>query len=342
MTAQVPEERRRPPIPRVVTRGPAAKKPGEESASSAAKDVAFFSNNSQMRQLRYKNLPDYDPNESDEQIEAKLKERFLITREVTQDAFDGRIRAAVISGPGGVGKTYEVEKVLLENDPEEEQHDSYSGYSTPIGLLKMLYKHRESGIIKADDMDSIFKDEKALNYLKVACDTTSRRMITYASENTLFDEDLQPIPKRFEFEGTMLFCTNLDFDALIEKGSSLAPHLEAFITRSHYIDLMMRTKRDYLIRVFQVAERDKDADGKDIPGTGLFSQVLGARHEPPGLPDDQVNQVLDFIEKYHRNLRECSLRMALKIGSLRKGYDPERDTIDWQRKALLTCCFGVK
>jgi hypothetical protein len=331
MTAVMPEERRRPPIPRVVTRGPAAKKPGDESASSAAKDVQFFSNSPLQRQLRYQYLPDYDDKESDEQIEAKLNERFLIMDEMTQDAIDGRCRGFVASGPGGVGKTYNIEKVLDENYGEEsDEYTSYSGYSTPIGLLKMLWKHREGGLIKADDMDSIFKDEKALNYLKVACDTTSKRMITYASEHTLFDENLEPIPKRFEYEGTMIFCTNLDFDLLIEKGSSLTPHLEAFITRSHYIDLAMRTKRDYLIRVFQVAE------------LGLFDQVLGKRGEPMGLDEVQKNEVLDFIEKYHRNLRECSLRMALKIGSLRKGFDADKDAVDWTRKALLTCCRGVR
>jgi hypothetical protein len=328
MTAVMPEERRIPSIPRVVTRGPAARKPGEESASSAAKDVQFFSNSPLHRQLRYQYLPDYDPNESDEQIEDKLNERFLIMNELTDDAIDGRCRGFIASGPGGVGKTYNIDKKLEERLGEDE-YTSYSGYSTPIGLLKMLWNNRE-GLIKADDIDSIFKDEKALNYLKVACDTTARRVITYASENTLFDENLEPIPKRFEFDGTMIFCTNLDFDYLIDKGSSLTPHLEAFITRSHYIDLAMRTKRDYLVRVYQVAEQ------------GLFDNVLGKSGEPHGLDKNQTDEVLDFIESYHRNLRECSLRMALKIGSLRKGFDPENDTVDWKRKALLTCCKGVR
>lgn len=325
--SKLPEQRREPAkieIPRIVLRGPAAGAGTEKgSARDAAEAVKFYANNN--RQLRYQHLPDYDPNESDQQIEDKLTERFVILDQMAIESAQGRCRGLIVSGPGGVGKTYTIDERLKEVYPDGEGFTSYSGYSTPIGLLKMLWANRHPGsLVKADDIDSIFKDEKALNYIKKACDTTEKRIITYASENVLYDEDLQPIPKQFEFEGGMIFCTNLDFDVLIDKGSSLTPHFEALMTRSHYVDLGMRTKRDYLIRVFMVADQ------------GLFKNVQGGE-----LTKDEENEVLAFIEEYHRNLRECSLRMALKIGALRKAYQ-ETDPVDWKRMALVTCCRGVR
>lgn len=273
--------------------------------------------------LRYAALPDYNSNESDEQITAKLKERFELLRIMTEDALGGRVRAMIVSGPGGVGKTFTMDEALKKWDPDGTKHTTSSGYMRTTGLYKMLWKHRHKGdVIKLDDMDSVFYDENSLNFIKIACDTTQRRIVTYAAETTLLDDEGEIIPRHFEYEGTMLFITNLDFDAMIDKDTKLSKHLEALVTRSHYIDLMMKTKRDYLIRVFQVAQ------------TGLFDQIEG------GLTQEEEDDTLAFIDKYHRNLRECSLRMALKVGNIRKGWTPD-DAINWERKALLTCCKGV-
>lgn len=320
----MPESRHRP-IPRIVTAG---KSSVEETlrggARAAAEGLQFYSNAN--RQLRYQYLPDFDSNESNDQIEAKLKERFAILKSMTETCIDGSVRAIIASGPGGVGKTYTIDETIAKWDPHGHMHTSASGYSTPVGLLRMLYKNREEGsLIKADDMDSVFNDEKALNFIKIACDTTQKRIITNASEATLIDEEtLEPIPRSFEFQGSLIFCTNLDFDALIDKGSRLSPHLEALITRSLYIDLMMRTKMDYLVRVFMVAEDEN-----------LFDNL------PGGLTVQEREDVLDFMERNYRILRECSLRMALKIGTLRKAAK-EDDAITWDRKALLTCCRNVR
>jgi hypothetical protein len=334
--AQLPEERQGPPkapdfdIPRVVTAGKKSVAETMGGARVSAEGVSFYSNAN--RQLRYQYLPDRDPNETDEQIEAKLNERFAILEDITNECIEGRIRAAIASGPGGVGKTFIIDRVLARWDPDNEKHTSASGYSTPVGLFRMLYTNRKPGsLVKMDDLDSVFNDEKALNFLKIACDTTQKRIITNASEAIFIDDDtLEQIPRSFEFEGSLIWSTNLDFDVLIDKGNRLSPHLEALITRSHYIDLAMRTKRDYLMRVFMVAD-----PGKDSEETPLFENL------PGGLDEPGKNDVLDFMEENYKILRECSLRMALKLGSLRQGARDD-DAINWKRKALLTCCRNVR
>jgi hypothetical protein len=297
--------------------------PTSGSNKDIALDVKFYSNAN--RQMRYQYLPDHDSTENDEQIWDKLLERFEIMNEMTIEAAEGRCRGLTISGPGGVGKTFEVDRTIKEIDPTGERCASRSGYSTPVGLVKLLYQFRnEEDVLKLDDIDSIYSDEKALNFLKIATDTTQTRIISYETNGSIIAHDGDLLPQTFEFHGSLIYCTNLDFDALIDRGSRLAPHLDALMTRSHYIDLGMRTKRDYLIRVFQVSDM------------GLFENVQGG-----ALDDIEKKEVLEFIDKYHRNLRECSLRMALKIGALRKAWRPD-DKHSWQRKALLTCCKGVR
>jgi hypothetical protein len=300
--------------------------PGHEINTSGrddALDVKFFSNAN--RQLRYQNLPDMDSTETDEDIVRKLTERFEIMNEMTIEAAEGRCRGLVISGPGGVGKTFEIDRTIKEIDPTGERCASRSGYSTPVGLIRLLHQFRdEDSVLKLDDIDSIFNDEKALNFLKIATDTTQQRIIAYETNGTIMAHDGDILPSKFEYNGSLIYCTNLDFDALIDKGSKLSPHFEALMTRSHYIDLGMRTKRDYLIRVFMVSDE------------GLFDNVQGG-----ALNEQEKKDVLNFIDTYHRNLRECSLRMALKIGSLRKAWK-EGDPHSWERKALITCCKGVR
>ena len=97
---------------------------------------------------------------------------------------------------------------------------------------------------------------------------------------------------------------------MIDKGHKLAPHLAAMVSRSHYIDLAMRTRRDYLVRIRQVIKQ------------GLLSDLSMAER----------SDVILFIEKNSDKLRELSLRMAIKLGGLRKQGK------DWEKMARITCC----
>jgi len=176
----------------------------------------------------------------------------------------------------------------------------------------LLYHYRhENSVIVFDDADAIFFDDVSLNLLKAVCDTTERRRVSWLSEGKLIDdESAEIIPRTFDFEGTIIFISNYDFDAMIDRGHKLAPHLQALVSRSHYIDLAMKSRRDYLVRISQVIKQ--------------------------GLLDDltihQRDEVICYINKNSERLRELSLRMALKIGSLRKQGG------QWERLANVTCC----
>ena len=256
-------------------------------------------------------------NETDVQIDQKLKDRFDILEMMTNAAIDGSVKSLIVSGPAGLGKSYTVEQALEGWDPEEVNHTVIRGYVKATGLYKTLYQYRNKGqMIVFDDSDSIFMDDTTLAMLKAVCDSTERRRVSYLSEFNMVDEEsADVIPRSFQFDGTIVFITNLDFDSIIEKGNKLAPHLSAMVSRSHYIDLAMKTRRDYFIRIKQVVKQ------------GLLSAK--------GLNRHQEVTVMRFIEKHQDKLREMSLRVAIKLADLVKTH-PDR----FEVMAKVTVCKG--
>jgi hypothetical protein len=251
-------------------------------------------------------------NETEEQIDARIAERFEILDVLAEACIVGNSRALIVSGPAGLGKSYTVEKALSNWDPNEINHTIVKGYVRATGLVKLLYQYREHGqVVVFDDADSIFFDDVSLNLLKAVCDTTERRRVSWLSEGKLVDEETADlIPRSFDFNGSVIFISNYDFDAMIDRGHKLAPHLQALVSRAHYVDLSMKTRRDYLVRIRQVIRQ------------GLLND----------LSFEARSDVITFIEQNHEKLRELSLRMALKIGALRKQGG------NWLRVATVTCC----
>lgn len=252
--------------------------------------------------------------ETDEEINKRISERFDILHSLVNAAHRGDCRALIVSGPAGLGKSYTVEETLSEWDPQEERHSIIKGYVRTTGLFKLLYQHRaKEKVIVFDDADSIFFDDTSLNMLKAVCDTTDRRRVSYLAETTLIDEESADIiPKTFEFEGTIIFITNYDFDEMIARAHKLAPHLAALVSRSYYIDLSMKTKRDYMVRI------------KQVVNDGLFDKL--------GLSSVQRHDVMKFIETHQDHLRELSLRLAIKIAGIRKNSQ------NWESIARITAC----
>lgn len=250
-------------------------------------------------------------NETDAQIRAKLDERFSALELMTECAVNGDAKAVVISGPAGLGKSFGVTKVLDERQPF---HTVVRGYVRATGLYKTLYEYRSPGsVVVFDDADSIFADDVSLNLLKAACDTTKRRVLSWLTESKMEDEEGERLPRSFEFEGTVIFITNYDFDQLIERGSRLAPHFQALISRSMYLDMAMKTNRDYMIRIKQVVEQGM-----------LEEHKLGKSNE---------NAIVAFIEKNQDRMRELSLRMVVKIAALVKSHPTK-----WESLARIVCC----
>lgn len=255
--------------------------------------------------------------ETEQQRHDRIKERFGVLRMFTDAMLNGLCRAMIVSGPGGLGKSFGVEQALKKWDPTGNKYTINHGYMRPTGLLKLTWKHRAPGdVVVIDDADSVFGDDVSLNILKAVCDTCEDRTVTWLSQKGLWDEDSgQFIPSRFDFEGSFIFLTNIDFDQKIDKGTALSHHYEALVTRAHYVDLAMRGIADYLTRIDQVVEE------------GLL------RH----LSKSEVKDVMKFVHDHAYDtqfpLREVSLRVPIKIGQLRQEFPK-----DWASMARITCC----
>ncbi len=271
----------------------------------------------QMYDLETATVEQLHTTESDAAIAKKLKDRFEILEDLTNAAIEGDVKSVIVSGPAGLGKSYTVEQALEVWDPDEKKHTVIRGYVKGTGLFKTLWQYRRPGqVIVFDDSDSLFMDDTTLGMLKAVCDSTEKRRVSYLAEFNMIDEtDATVIPRSFVFDGTIIFISNLDFDAVAAKGGKLAPHLSAMISRSHYIDLAMKSRRDYLIRIKQV----------------LKLGLLKAR----GLDSKQERKVMKFIETNQDSLREMSLRIAIKLGDLLK-----RNPRTFEKMARVTCCKG--
>ncbi len=248
-------------------------------------------------------------NETEQEIDQRIRVRFSVLEALVNDVINSDIQALIVSGPPGLGKSFTVEQALKHQDTNCR---ITKGFTRATGLYKLLYEYREEGsILVFDDADSVFEDVVALNLLKTALDTTEERVISWLSENSFEDSNGESIPNSFTFEGSIIFITNLDFDSLIQRQSKISKHLEALISRCHYIDLMMKSSRDYIVRIKQVVKETK---------------MLADYTKP------QITDVVKFIEDNQTKLREISLRTALKVATLRK------TNANWQNVAQITCC----
>ena len=254
--------------------------------------------------------------ETDESAMNRIRERFDILHEMTKATVTGDIRAMIVSGPPGVGKSYgvetEIEKACLFDKlaGKRLRAEVVKGSATPIGLYQTLYKYSDANcVVVFDDCDSILLDDVALNLLKGALDSGKKRTISWLSESSALRRE--GIPDRFEFKGSVIFITNLKFDQM--KSQKLRDHLDALQSRCHYLDLTLDTQQDKLLRIKQIAK-----DGV------LFQDY--------DFDEAVQDDIIAFMDTNKNRLRELSLRMALKIADLRK-----LSVLNWKRLAETTC-----
>jgi predicted AAA+ superfamily ATPase len=119
--------------------------------------------------------------ETDEEILVRLGERFEILTEMTKAVKSGDVRAMIVSGPPGVGKSFGVEEVLSKDDlfnalgERKPRYEIVKGAMSALGLYAKLYEFSDAkNVIVFDDCDSVLMDELSLNILKGALDSSAR------------------------------------------------------------------------------------------------------------------------------------------------------------------------
>lgn len=183
--------------------------------------------------------------------EFSINARFDFLTQAVEMVAQKKIASALVTGEGGLGKTYTVNKTLAslgmspfdqtadvieeEGDEDAEEDDDVQvktpcpdnqyvvvkGYSTARALFDTL-KQYCSNIIIFDDCDSVFKDKNGVNILKGALDSYDKRFVSW---NTSTGTDI------FEFTGSIIFISNLSRSSIDQ----------AIRTRAFCVDLEMTT-----------------------------------------------------------------------------------------------------
>ena len=241
--------------------------------------------------------------ETDEEIIDRLRGRFDILKDMTQAVKEGTVRAMIVTGPPGVGKSFGVDEVLHKEDlfnaigNRKPKYEVVKGAMSAIGLYCKLYEYADKGnVIVFDDCDSVLLVDLSLNILKAALDSSKKRTIHWNTDSAKLRAE--GVPGSFEFKAGAIFITNIKFDHV--KSKKLQDHLAALESRCHYIDLQMDTEREKVLRIKQIVE-DGMLDHYDFE-------------------NGEDKEVIEFIEAQKGKLRELSLRTVLKVADLRKSF----------------------
>lgn len=244
----------------------------------------------------------------DDVILNNIKERFSILSVLTEATIDGTVRSLTVTGAPGVGKSYTVEKIL---EKSSNKYEVVRGGLSPVNLYMLGFRNKDKGnVILIDDCDSIFNDEEALNLLKAMCDSSQVRTVSWLKQSPVLIA--QAIPTSYQFEGSVIFISNLNFQAFIDAGKNkYAQHMSAIVSRSMYLDLHLHKKNDLGVWVAYIAEAGKIFDTEEVPH---------ALRQP----------ILSFIKENRMSLRELSIRTLLKTCQLAKS-----NPLNWQSMARI-------
>jgi|TARA_B110000977_G_scaffold192784_1_gene266786 hypothetical protein len=252
--------------------------------------------------------------ETDEEIIERLRGRFDILEDMTQAVKEGTVRAMIVTGPPGVGKSFGVDKVLHKEDlfnmmgERKAKYEVVKGAMSAIGLYCKLYEYADKGnVVVFDDCDSVLLDDLSLNILKAALDSSTKRMIHWNTDSSKLRSE--GVPGSFEFKAGAIFITNIKFENVRSK--KLQDHLSALESRCHYVDLQMDTEREKVLRIKQIT-KDGMLDSYDFE-------------------NGEEDEVIQFIDDQKAKLRELSLRTVLKIADLRKSFPT-----NWKNMAEVT------
>lgn len=227
-----------------------------------------------------------------------INERFGFVENLVEMIASGLTPSAVITGEGGLGKTYTVNKTLVASGLKDlsdagaleigstinrqNTFTSVKGFSTAKGLYRTLYENKDS-VIVFDDCDSILKDPVALNLLKSALDSYGKRIISWMAEAGFGRED--DLPRSFEFKGRVIFISNLSQDKIDQ----------AIRSRSMMVDLTM--SEDQKIERMEV-----------ISASDEFLPEFSAEYK---------KDALELIRSLKNDAKEISLRTLISVTKIR-------------------------
>jgi hypothetical protein len=209
-----------------------------------------------------------------------INKRFEFLQDLTSMVVNGHTPSLIVTGDGGLGKTFTVNKTIQSCGLQPSQWISFKGYSTARGLYNTLFDNNGKLII-FDDCDSVLVDKVALNILKSALDSYETRKITWMSKMHKSDE----YPNQFEFTGRIIFISNKNSDKIDG----------AILSRSLVVDVSM-TPEDKILRMQSII-------GDILPEIDIICKL----------------EALDFLDQWKHQM-DLNFRSLIKISKIRQAY----------------------
>lgn len=195
-----------------------------------------------------------------------INTRFDFVEALVNMVASGVQASAVITGQGGLGKSFTVLKTLAEAGYKDmsdlgefevgtkisrtKVFTQVKGYSTAKGLYRTLFENN-GGVIVFDDCDAVLKDAVALNLLKGALDSYGKRIISWNAD--MRDEDL---PRSFNFTGKVIFISNLDQSSVDQAIRSRSMMIDLSMNQDQKIDRMAHiVKSPDFMAEFEMADK---------------------------------------------------------------------------------------
>ena len=220
------------------------------------------------------------------------QQSFFETANITAKATsEGLIKSFVLAGSAGIGKSYGIEQILKDRDNVK----FVGGHVSNGGLYRLLFNNRfKDSCIVFDDSDSILQSEISLGLLKHSLESKPVRNISWISQAILKNDDGEPLPPSFDFEASIVFLSNLNIIAMVDKGTKLSPHLEAIVSRSVFLNAfkIFDSPRAYLVRINSLKQHIFKAEGMNSIEQSIISQ---------------------FINTNYLDLCDISLRLVIKL-----------------------------
>lgn len=198
-----------------------------------------------QRKIESTPAPAFASDPTSSATEFDINQRFGFVTDLVSMVAAGATASTVITGEGGLGKTYTVIQALKAAGlkdisdvevgavvPPKSTYRVVKGFSTPKGLYRILFENQNS-IIVFDDCDSVLKNDDACNILKGALDSFDKRIITWNSSR-----DEEDLPRFFQFKGGIVFISNMPMGKIEQSIRSRAMCVDLEMTTEQKVQRM--------------------------------------------------------------------------------------------------------
>ncbi|MEI6078936.1 MAG: hypothetical protein WCS94_25410 [Verrucomicrobiota bacterium] len=171
-----------------------------------------------------------------------IKDRFKYLRQVVTMVANSDAVSAIISGPGGVGKTHTVTKTLATlGFVEGRDYHLVKGFTSARALYETL--HDNNGLLTVfDDCDSALENNISASILKGALDTLLVRRINWLVKTNVKNSQY---PLGFDYDGRIIFVTNKLIDELDGPLRTRSMIVKFKMTRAEILDWMEYALPDF-------------------------------------------------------------------------------------------------